>query len=59
MGQWDGDQQTLLSAYRQVDEPDGLIAFNKRADFDAHFITWEQEGEWIKVSTLIRSRLSE
>ena len=49
MGKWGEDQQILLKAYRQVEEPDGLISFNTRADFDAHFITWEQDGDWVKV----------
>jgi hypothetical protein len=40
----------LLLAYRAVEEPDGLDAFNKLHDFRSRFIAWEHDGEFAKVS---------
>ena len=39
----------LLLAYRAVEEPDGLDAFNKLRDFRSRYISWEHHGEYAKV----------
>jgi len=41
--------EELLLAYRAVEEPDGLDAFNNWQDFRARFIAWEHHGEFAKV----------
>jgi hypothetical protein len=41
----------LLLAYRAVEEPDGLDAFNKLRDFRSRYISWEHHGEYAKVVT--------
>jgi len=46
----EGNRELLL-AYRAVEEPDGLDAFNKWRDFRSRFITWEHNGECAKVCT--------
>ena len=48
----DGEYELLL-AYRAVEEPDGLDAFNKWRDFRSRFITWQHHGEYAKVDTLV------
>ena len=51
----------LLLAYRRVEEPDGLDAFNKVHDFRSRYISelasWEHHGEYAKVSFLSAPRI--
>jgi hypothetical protein len=42
-------RKELLLAYRAVEEPDGLDAFNKLNDFRSRFIFWDHHGECAKV----------
>ena len=42
-------RKELLLAYRAVEEPDGLDAFNKFSDFRSRFIFWDHHGECAKV----------
>lgn len=49
MGCEEEENETLmLNAYRQIDEPDGISAFNLRQDFSSQLIAYEQEGMWGK-----------
>ncbi|KAJ1470173.1 hypothetical protein T484DRAFT_1848742, partial [Baffinella frigidus] len=44
----------LLRADRQIDEPDGMEAFNRRCDFPSLFVAWEHTREWSRYSHLSR-----
>ena len=50
-------RRELLLAYRHVEEPDGLDAFNKLHDFGSRYMSWEHRGEYAKVSFLSAPRV--
>lgn len=47
-GEEEENESLMLNAYRQIDEPDGISAFNLRSDFSSHMIAYEQEEMWGK-----------
>lgn len=57
-GEDEKDEMLMLNAYRQIDEPDGIFAFNLRHDCASHLIAYEQQEEWSKALGLFDSLIA-
>lgn len=58
LGSMSDNDRLRLRAYRQIDEPDGMAAFNRLCDGPSLLVSWEQEGLWERALGMFDSILA-